>query len=263
MARLDGKFLKGIVGNTTLKKWRDQQIVQIKVHRTKQTAATKKSANLFGKASSLGKLIRLDLVNIYPDGGMVNRLNSDNRDILSQCLDKETEQFIFHEQSFSNLAGFEFNVKSRLKNYLWVKPVLNISGDALKVTLPEIKIPEELNFPANANLCVLSIKIAIIALKAGYRREMQFQDIDIEISQEIVPAQEWDFIIAEGCLCIASLTLQYYKKQNNIQMPLNTKEFNPSAIFGALYCPGVFSMPIQANSQPVRNCWRSTGLQLP
>jgi len=262
MARLDGKFLKGIVGNATLKKWRDQQIIQIKTHSPRQTEATKKSANLFGKASSLGKLIRQDLANVNCDGRMVNNLNFEDQKILSQCFDKETEQFIFHEQSFSNLEGFEFNAKSLLKNYLWVKPVLTITNDALLVTLPEIKIPEELNFPVNANLCVLRIKVGLIALKAGYRREMQYQDIDIELGQGIVPAQVWSFIIAQGCLCIASATLYYYKKEGNIQTAINTKQFSPSAIFGALYHPGDFVMPPQLNPKLIQIRWRTSGLQL-
>lgn len=246
MGKFDGKHFRGIIGNSVVRKGRDGQIIQSKPIRVKQTQETKKSASLFGKASTFSKHIRRQLSHTYShnnDSGMINRLTTLNRVLLAHCLQPETQTFIFTTDSFRKLAGFEFNTKSPLANSWWVQPELTLVDNTLQINWPAMEIPAQLKFPAHANLCDLELEVAVFSLQPCYTKAPYRATLEIAKNQTALPAQSWEIELPEGCLAVAGIGLKYFSQHNNIKTPLNSEKFHPAGIVDAIFNPGTFSIP--------------------
>jgi len=240
MGKFDGKQIVGLVGPIIFKKGKNGTIVQTKATKVNQSAATKESASIFGIASAFSKNLRVDLTNItqkFYDGGMVNRLNAQNRAIFEQCYNKDTKKFTFNETSFSRLAGFEFNLESPLINSLWATPQINISANSLTLSLPAFEVPEQLKFPNNANTCELTVFLSLYVPDQEFRDPPAYQSIEINNDQKNVPAQEFIFEVPDGCLCIVGIKLNYFWRSQNIKTVINQKNFNPAGICAAIITP--------------------------
>lgn len=253
MAKFDGKQIIGVVGNLVFKKGRKGKttIVQTKPQHVKQTANTKVTANLFGKGSTLGKAIRYDLYELtgdFYDGGAINRMNKLNREILEQCYNKDTKEFTFNQNSFSRLAGFEFNEESPLSKSLWADPQVDLNGNQFTLSLPTFEIPEQLKFPAGSNTCEITVAIAFYNLEQGLRKPAKQQILEVSTKEPHVPAHNFTFEVPDGCLCIIGIRLNYYSLYNNIKTVKNNQKFNPAALCGAVITPGVFVIPPSNNT---------------
>ena len=256
MAFNDGKYLHGRIGNLIHKKWRGKQIVQMKTMAINQSAATKKTAGVFGKASTLSKEIRNSVSDLYKsnyDGAMINRFTTQNAALLRHCYDPETNTYTFKEDSFSRLNGFEFNLKSPLADSLWLQPEISLTENTLLIALPEFAIPDQLKFPVLANTCNLTCFVTLYALQAHLRHNHQPQILEISNTQSIVPAQQWTYDVPEGCLAVVSMGLEFYNLNGNIKTVINSKTFNPAGICGALYHPGICTVEEKTNPS---NNWK-------
>jgi len=247
MGKFDGKYIRGLVGSVVQRKTRHGLVVQSAPDKVKQTDATKKAQDVFGQASVLARTIRDNLISVTQgnwDRDMVNRFNKPVRDVLKQCYNKETDQYTFKENSFGRLAGFEFNVKSLLINYLLMSPEVVFRDNVFKVVIPEMNIAEMLRFPGSTNGCEINIAFTSVALHAGrIRQPADFRSFTVQIDQGAVPRQEFEFVADAGCLCVAGIGLSYFTLKNGIRTDYNTKAFNPACVVGAIVVPGVFVEP--------------------
>lgn len=244
MGKFDGKNFRGLVGPLVLRTGKNGvTILQTRAHRRKQTKGSKVTAGIFGKASTFSKAIRKDLsvlINGFYDGAMINRLVTANRQILEHCYDKDSKKYTFQEDSFSRLVGEEFNKQSPLTKSLWVVPQVNLSGNQLTLSLPELTIGEHLLFPTGSNFCQIKVVLAFFNLEHGVHKEEVTQFLEISDAQPEVPAHNFVFEVPDGCLCVAGMRLEYYKLENNIKTVKNNKTFNPAAICAAIITPGEF-----------------------
>ncbi|WP_158800316.1 hypothetical protein [Pedobacter sp. L105] len=253
MAIKRGKFVVGSIGTAVYKVVKGRQILQSAPGKggVRQTEATKESAGLFGKSSGLAKSIRSTMspvINSYYDGTMIFRLTTAVSAIVRHNYNPKTLAYTFTSESFDSLNGFEFNVNSPLKKYLWSIPQSQFFDNVLTVTLPEIQINEGLEFPKNATNCVLKISIGILNLEEGlYYTTQNFRKVEINDNQGIQEQQQFSFQVPPGCLCIACVALDYYKMVGNLAIASNHKAFNPSAIFATYLNIGTFNpeKPIQ------------------
>jgi len=246
MGKFDGKQIRGLVGNIVIRKGKKGPIVQSAPRKYKQTKATKQESSLFGKGSTLASALRHELnliISSNQDGEMVNRFNTPIKAVLRQCYDPETQKFNFSEDSFSRLAGFEFNIKSPLINSLWVNPEMQLNGNILTISLPEIEIPAQLKFPLAANTCILMVIVSFTSLEQCMRKRSATQTIEISQNETTVSARQFDFEVPQGCLCIAGIGLKYFSLHNSIRTTFNSKAFNPAGIIGAVISPGTFVLP--------------------
>lgn len=252
MGIFNGKYLTGLVGESVSRRGKNgETIVQAAPRKYKQTKATKRAAGVFGQGVKLACTIRKDLhflIRDNYDGDMITRFNTPVNEVLRHCYDKETEKYTFAQDSFDRLAGAEFNIRSLLINSLWVATETTLNGNILRLSLPEIKIGEQLKFPLRANVCELNIAMACIALVPGLHKSAMLQSISISKDQQIVPAQEFTFEVPEGCLCVTGIGLQYFSLHNNVKTVLNSKTFNPAGICSAVVSPGTFVKPPSQNT---------------
>jgi hypothetical protein len=270
MGTFDGKQIKGLVGGLVFRKSKNKDIVQSAPADLKQTKATKIAGKVFGQGSTLAAVIRKDLLGITLenyDGDLVNDFARPIRDVMKQCFDKETETYSFEQDSFIRLDGFEFNPKSLLINSLLVAPVVSLAGNLLKISLPEIEVPQKFKFPGNTNTCTVTIGLSVIALHAGLNIDLAQQEMEINAGEYTVPASEFEFEVSAGCLCVAAISLKYFRLNNGIRTVYNSKAFHPAAVCGAIVNPGIFIKPpdfIKVGNQTIPTKWRKAGkIKLP
>lgn len=246
MGTIKGKFIKGVAGSLVFREYRGLQIVQGKprVSKSHRTEGTKNAATTFGKASKLAGGIRTGLSHVcekFYDGTMSYRLNAEVLRCLNAAKDKETQQFNFNPESFSSLAGFEFNVGSMVKNNFFVQPTVEIDGTVLRVTIPDIQIPAGLKWPIDRPKCCKLLMVTnIIDLPNGCADygKTQVMDIPYTYDSSIVAGQSFEFEIFPGCLCITGISLQYVEQTFIGDNTVNSKIFNPSAILYARIADG-------------------------
>ncbi|WP_449435683.1 hypothetical protein [Pedobacter steynii] len=243
MGRLDGKYIRGLVGDAVFKKVGKKQVVQGKSKKKiKQSPATKKAASIFGKASNLASDIRVTLAQTIGDhdGSMVSRFTGENALILNSAFIPETKTFNFSVASFDKLNGFEFNIDSPVRKLLFAQPAVITTDEAIKIALPEMNIPKDLKFPTEGNNCIFAFQLALFDLE-NYRclnQETQSIEIKYEYKPLTVAAKEFSFTAQPGCLCIINVTLRYFTKTFAGNLGINSKSFNPAAILKAFMTPG-------------------------
>ena len=240
MAIGKGDLISGKLGKLIGRIVDGEQIWQSRGQTPKQTKATKKSAALFGINSSLASYIRGTVCyNFDSDKTMISRLTSETYAIFRHCHDKGTNSFSFARNSYNRLKGFEFNVKSPLVNSLWVRPALSVADDKLIIKFPEISVPRDLRFPANAISCAPLMDIFLYTPSEGYFTFKAYDIEEISNVKGIVPAQEFKIDLPKGCICIVGLGLFYFSKQYTVKKLINSQEFSPAGICGVCINPGV------------------------
>lgn len=246
MATRKGNFMSGSLGKISFRVVRGEQVMQSKPGkgRVRQTAATKTAAGIFGKASSLALSLRQGfkpLTGAHYDGLMISRFTGALKTIVNKCYDPERAAFQFNQEDFRSLEGFNFNLGSPLHKNLWKMPVTELSGDTLTLTIPAQQVPGELIFPRGTNLCVLKVAFFCFSLTAGTGPAgPQLQETPISAGQQQLEQQRFSFVLPEGCLGVAAVSLNYYKASGSTRTAYNHKLFHPAAICAAWYRPGDF-----------------------
>lgn len=244
MARLDGKFIRGMAGDITFRKVKDKQIIQGKTKKAQidMTAATYNAAYIFGRASTLASYIRvaIDPIIGFYDGGMISRFTGECNQILQQAATANENVFDYSQNHFNRLNGFEFNLESPVKNYLFAQPIVTLTEQTVTIDLPEIKIPKELKAPENAQYCTVAFSVSLFDLSTNQYIGNQIKSFEIEWKPKAFsfPAQQLVFEGSPGCLCVIALALYYSEKTFAGKAVLNNKKLSPAAVLKADFCPG-------------------------
>jgi hypothetical protein len=266
MARVKGKKVSGSIGNITHRDTRDGQVASEKVTTIRQSKNTKNAGLLFGKASGLTSFIRSNMEPIMDglnDGGLHQRLTAETLAVLGRYFDDATKCFNFVKHSFRRLAGRDFNINSPFRNSLWVVPEVNTEGNDLTIKIPEIINGRDLIFKRNTNLCLMQFQLSMYALSSGYYRNDITFEFEIPIKQEVIAAQEWRFVIPNGCLAVVGIALHFCRLIGNRMIMANSKTFSPGQVCGAVFIPGEFILPPQESIHRVKLLWKTMHLNFP
>lgn len=246
MAIKKGKFLTGVLGGFVFKKVNGQQVVAKRMApgTMKQSEASKLSANTFGMASTFTSQFKKALGftrESYVDKGLNNRLTSAMVKILKGSRDSETRKYSFHEDSFSGLTGFDFNNKSPVADLLVVPPQLNFKPGLLEVWFPYFSNTPPVMFPKKSMKCKLTINVTLFRLMDGLMSAVaNEQSIVILNEKKVVKQDALTFTIPDGCLCVATLFLEYAAAGKNDWRIVNGVNFNPCCILGTRVIPGIY-----------------------
>lgn len=247
MATKKGKFIVGSMGDVVYKEINGVQVMQSKPGKggVKQTPATKESAGIFGKSSTLASSFRnrmYHVINENADGTVVSRFTTAVNLVIRHCYSPQTKTFHFEKDSFESLVGLDFNIKSPLQKSMWLMPESKLADNILTITLPELKTHEELKFPKGTNLCEIKICVLRYRLEEGLEYNMpEVKTVEITSDLAILEEQDLEFNIPEGSFCIAAIGLHYYEVNRNKTTDRNSKTFNPAAVCAAYSNEGTFN----------------------
>jgi hypothetical protein len=239
MAILDGKSLRGSIGNLSFSKLGNKNVVRSKPGKgnVKQTEATKKSASVFGTyISPLSKYVRMSfqaLLTGFYDGAMVNRMNSDISIILYQSITAQGT-FKLEKQSFDRLTGFNFNLVSVLNKSLLIIPETKFTADEIVVSVPEFLVSKGLRFPPKADGCTIEMQVVQFNLEKGLWMVYPPEIIALKKGEQS-DKQTFRYPLPTGTLCLVGVRTLYY---DQYKIVLNSKAFNPMAIVASGFNPG-------------------------
>lgn len=246
MATRYGNFLKGIIGSLIFKQRKGKQVVSERSApgTIKHTAATKRASSTFGMATTLNSHIRQMFalpIGGFGDAEMVNRLNSKMIQILNLCRNPDTLLFQFDEDSFSNLAGFDYNVNSPLAKSLGSAPSYGFVNGILNLKLPSLAKPSKLKFPARSTGCEITASAALFLLEEGMK---VYRPADQKMIVQKVSADldgfDFQFEVPEGCFGVVSIFLNYYSIKSGREVIINHKGFSPAGIAAAVFHAGKY-----------------------
>lgn len=253
MARKDGEFLRGLIGPLIFRVINNVQHVSLKIAKgtMKQTKETKKSALTFGMATSLSAEMLAsfkEMLKGFNDYSARNRLNSVLNKILDRSRDKKTLAYSFFQESFSKLGGFEFNVNSKLEDFLMESPKVTIDRGKLYFSIPKSGIPARFKFPLKSSRCELKVSLTFFRLTEGLKFwKLNSKSLVILNNHKNFEGCEFVFDVPEGCLCITSMSLDYSRPNGENWLGVNNKSFSPAAICDATVTPGEYQKDDRRN----------------
>ncbi len=186
----------------------------------RQTVKTKKEAGFFGKASRMGKAIRMAFKEFVPETGekyIRNRLVSRLQQVFRNGMDANGPSY----QSVIELVGFPFNQKSYFLERF--RPTLKYrweEKDVLEINIPEIN-------PNDGSACP---RISAKAWTTHVKLILSVASITIE-----------DFQIRDASSVQIDIPYQFkLLESKTIQLPLKTLDNSLVVIAGRLiyYSPG-------------------------
>ena len=203
----------------------------------RQTKATKLRAAEFGRASSIGSVIRSQLLGVIPDPAdrkMQTRLVGAVFQWLQTVKGQSAEPG--HHPSF--ITGFEFRDKGRSVRARWKAhfQVSNPSSGLLQIKIPAF-VPEE-SFEAPAYTASVVCKIAVgVCETEGYPIGSSSAELVFAYNGTTVPAQTISMKLPtpKGSLIVTGMSLGYSVSKDRCTRDNTNKAYMPSEIVSAIY----------------------------
>jgi hypothetical protein len=246
MARKDGEFLRGVLGDVILRVVNGKQVMQRRIPKgsARQTPNTKWCAETFGMAATLSLKIRQTLASrMLPqaDKYVGSRLNGAIYPLLLAVRDKATGLCAFEADSFEKLVGFNFNPAKTIDKLLKIDPLINLEEQRLKVAFPTLTVPKLLKFAENSERCIMSATVSLFGLKEGKMVEACITKQQT-LLQPYAPfkSNSFTFDVPDGCLYLVTLWLEYHARTVKGIRFSNTPNLYAGSICAARIAPGKF-----------------------
>lgn len=251
MARFDGKHFRGKIGDTSYKVYREQQVVSGASTKAEfvRTEPIDRSSNLFGKVSTLNSYIRMYMSALYDkfhDGEMLGRLNASTNLAMNSVFNEEQLTFSFTPDTFNRLAGFEFNIKSRVADVFLAHLAVTYTEGKVSILIPELIVSKQIEFPSASTKCRVIFSRTHFDLEHGYGQDSESNHITVvkDKTLALIPPQTVEFTTEPGCLCLIGIGFHFYKESFIGEVMINNKEFSPVAILSAYMIEGTHVLPV-------------------
>lgn len=186
----------------------------------RQTAATRKAAKDYGRASSKAKTLRQLLQPLLPnpkDRDMQNRLTPAMREFLALLGDRRIPQ-----PENNPLAGFRFVPDSDLKNcLLFPWSVTRAAGENVVVKLPSMNPIQSIAAPPGTSRVELQVMLVSFMMNDAHYLVGHPESIGIPYADEIHPPINLflEMQPEAGSIMILAVKLVYWKQDKRINIP--------------------------------------------
>ncbi|HUR65225.1 MAG TPA: hypothetical protein VMZ03_02640, partial [Chitinophagaceae bacterium] len=223
MARQTGSFIKATIGNVIYYEHRGIPVMRSKPTQVRQSKASKKSAQEFGRAIIYSRKIRSSLRDLLVPGdrSVMYRLNNA---FLQWLKDSRADKKLLAEY-ITELRSFELNESSRLTSCLRFKPEAEIyQTGKIFVVIPALTAAKDISAPANTRRVRLTIICArCTTLDKPVQVQVNPEDhqtvMEMDYNDTRHPAQrvEISFKTTRGDIVLVAIGLSYFvMKQKNL-----------------------------------------------
>ena len=246
MAIIQGKYLRGSVGNYAFRKVGNRNIIQSKPvrGRVRQTEATRESSAEFGLASTAGKMLRYAFEDLYGyeyDGRMMNRMVRTLTEVIRNDHERPRGQREIAGGDISRLQGFEFNAATPLRNQWKLKPeVWMDEKGTVRISFPSFDNIKDLRPYSSCSYCIIKAEVIAFDFKNGRYKSLGDKELRVTMKTGRQEATEWEFEsdVPEGCLLLAGFSLKYYRNNNGIlEIVQDRLKHSSTEIIGAFIRP--------------------------
>ena len=225
------------------RRYREQNIVQGKPRKFKQTQGSVRSSTEFGLCSSAAAVIRraFEPAFIHRDGEACSRTTTQVYRALRSSLSGSPGQRDLHDADLQELVGMEFNGKCKLAEVLQLNRRITRDEEGnIEVHLGEFKPLEDVRKLPGSPSRASRYRIRLMAIAFDFRREyLEYLDMqDVDVHGWKVMEEQTIRLKAEadpGCMVLVSMSLLLYDEVAHTReyVLLNNKGFSPCAIIGA------------------------------
>lgn len=156
MARFLPSTTYGKLDDFIIYRYRGKPCIRRMPAEVRQTEATRKKASVFGRAATMGRVIRIGMNSLFrdlDDKGIMNRLNG----CLVKCLNAE------NPPDYSILIGFDFAKNSSISARLKKFPELSFDDQGKShLSIPLLNKSEQFRVPASA--VAVDLKLTAVCL---------------------------------------------------------------------------------------------------
>jgi len=231
-------ILTGRIGNLIFYKRNGKYCSRAVPDRVRQTKPTKARAKEFGKASSLAKAIRQQLLPVIPfptDNKMQTRLITAVFEWLKEAGSSRTERV----SKLYLIEGFQFTTEGNEMLKRWkTSPVISIpAAGVLEIKIPPFIPDKSIVAPANTESVILKISAGSCHPETGMATANSSTALLLNYDSKPVAAQTivLEFSMPRGSLVVAGASLVYtVAKNKKLQLNAN-KSFMPAGIIAAMY----------------------------
>ncbi|HMH33591.1 MAG TPA: hypothetical protein VK543_11200 [Puia sp.] len=228
----------GRIGNMIFYKRNGKYCSRAVPDRVRQTKPTKARAKEFGKASSLARAIREQLLPVIPfpaDNNMQTRLITAVFQWLKEAGSSRTERI----NQLSLIERFQFTSEGdEIMNRWKIRPAISIpSAGLLEIKIPSFIPDQSVRAPANTELVMLKISAGSCNPERGIVTGNSSTELLLNYDSKPVAAQTivLEFPMPKGSLIVAGASLVYTVVKNK-KLRLNAnKSFMPAGIIAAMY----------------------------
>jgi hypothetical protein len=233
MARITKVFASGTIGPVISYEYRGKPCLRIKPIRVRQTKATKASAQLFGQAARLSRLLREGLNAVLPDPGekdMMYRLNAGLFRWLQEGM-PEPELTTSDPQA---MDAFEFNPLSKLSVRLKVKPTVEWTKGTCILHIPKLITSVVISAPAHTKTVQWHICLAGCSITGSVETWNAKAHIDMPYSNKEVAAQQIELPcrIPLKSITVVVVGLTYVVEKKGRSGKLADKKWLPCGVVG-------------------------------
>jgi len=238
MARVIDSGPTGKIGNLIFYNMYGKKFVRTMPSRVKQTKATKARANEFGKASTIGALIRSGLNPVIPDASdrkMQIRLVG----VVFQWLNRLSDVKSIPGVQPDDLSIFSFREKGQTVRGRWKVnlDVGNPSPGLVEISIPAFTPMKVFEAPPKSVSVICKIATVTIDVKSGSMLGKSNTELHFILDDESVAAQKisQQLPTPKGCLIVTGMRLVFMNSKFANADPNSNKAYMPAEIVEAIY----------------------------
>lgn len=235
MAKLNGKYISGIIGNLCFQKRGNQQIIRRRTvrGRIRQSEATRACSADFGRVSKLARLFRKSLSGLFCgfyDGSMCPRLVARVSAVVNSDHSNPRGMRQFQKGNLSLMDGFDFNAAAPMVLTLQVQPLVEEVSGQLRIRLPQTD-KSQIKAPRGATGCNFLIQCTVF----NFRDQRHICLLQEEINWSFATGSfggtqiKQDLNGLSGCVMMIGLSIVFYRELRGAKM-LVSPQGNSSAI---------------------------------
>jgi hypothetical protein len=230
--------ITGKIGNIIYYKMGDKYFMRSAPRKYKQTKATKASANAFGKASGIGRIVRTNFSDII--------FNAEDRSMQIKLVGKifswmQVKKFSSNpaDDQFIDLVSFRFSPRAPKLNVQLKEPlrISNLSSSQMRIDIPALIPKDFFNVSPNSNdiglrIATVMIDIQQVKLVHAFKEEVFFHFDDKMVDEQTIVQ---DLPVATDCLILTGIALISYVDKTYKMLVTSNKDKVPAQIVHALY----------------------------
>jgi hypothetical protein len=234
MARKEMNDYTGRLGNLIFYRWKNKKCIRTIPSRVRQTEETKRMADLFGKASAIGRLLRTSLADVLLDHKETKMRLKFSNAILQWLRSHQPGDAATH---LPFINRFSFTERS-LPNILVKNLEVEWLNDKVMIRIPAFSFPGDL--PAPRNTKAVELKPVLVGCTIDSRKSILLQFDKLEFDDEISAEEkviEFDLPHMNETLFLVVLSMQYKAPDENGLKYLEDKRWRMVGVVGSCYHP--------------------------
>ena len=202
--------------------------------KVRQTKATKESAQLFGKAARIAKVLRRNTSDVCSTSISRKAMIRLNQAVQAWLMGQNTAP----QNEIHRVTDFEFNLEKELTSTLKCNITAGFTGEGeVNVTIPALQLLKDVKAPVDTKTIHFHVFVNTCRVSDHTPTGEDYCEIRTPFQEGTVPEQKvsLSFDASEGCMTVVIVALQFTTGKHFSALPMDRTEWLPMRIVAACY----------------------------